>query len=298
MDLFSNSPEVPEDGTGDIPQMANHTLVAMPEDIPATQPKGQTTQEPAKKPVDWEKRYKDLQSYTDRKLSESNRKIEEAQARYRELDALESHIKANPDLINVLEASLTGRPIQPQQNQMTPQVQMPQKPENFDPMEIYDPSTPSGRWYATLQEAQQQKLVSSITSEVDRRFKALEAQQQAMRQEEIRRRQSQEVQEKFDRFFQSRDFTPEEKDEFLEFVQKGPQRQPTLDDLYAWHAIMKGTQQQGTPDVDIDSRIKQAKNGAPPPITSIGSQSADQLTEDQLFSRALLEGGRKKWTFK
>jgi hypothetical protein len=302
--LFSNAPEVPEPNGGtepNMPIMADHFLTDMPESgTPApvqTQTAPAAPAAPTPKPVDYEKRYKDLQSYTDKKLAEMKRERQNEQQRYQELMALEQHIKANPDLINILEASLTGKPIQATPHPVS-QVQVPPKPVDFDPTEIYDPSTPSGQWYGALQKAQQLELVSSITSEVDKRFQALEEKQQALKQQELQRLQAMEVKQKFDQFFQARNLELEERDEFLEFVQRGPQKQPTLDDLYLWYRAMKGTPSQGTPDVDIDSRIAQARKDAPPSITSVGSKAADQLTEDQAFSQLLMQGGRKKWNFK
>lgn len=298
--LFSQTPEVPEpNGTEPtMSTMADHFLTEMPDSgSPVPQPQAETPAAPTPKPVDYEKRYKDLQSYTDKKLAEMKRQRDSEQQRYQELMALEQHIKANPDLINVLEASLTGKPIQATPQVMSMQVQVPPKPADFDPTEIYDPSTPSGQWYGNLQKAQQMELVSSITSEIDKRFQALEAKQQALRQQELQRQQAMEVKQKFDHFFQEKNLELEERDEFLEFVQRGPQKQPTLEDLYLWYKAMKGTP-QGTPDIDIDSRITQARKDAPHSITSVGSKAAEQLTEDQAFSQLLMQGGRKKWNFK
>lgn len=276
-----------------------------PEEEQSEEP--QKTEEPKKtepaKPVDWEKRYKDLQSYHDvtkktleTKLHEveSGAKLPIPKEEIEGLTALRDFMANDPEVMDFVQKRLAGGGT-PKGTVQQPQIQYPQRPSDFDPLDVYDPSTPSGQWFAQVEAIKQQQMLSQVQNIVEQ--KTAQSSQTLLQQFEQRRieeQRRQEQQRQVNEFWNRHtELSPQERDEFIAFVKQGPKTQVTMDHLYQLWRVMSDGSMQDTrrAPVDIESKIKNAQT-APPSMSSIPS-GEEELSEDDMFSMSMIGYGKR-----
>jgi len=300
---------------------ADHLLYTEEESVPAdsgtgaVQAQGQEAQPAAQKNVDWQKRYADLQSYHDRKrveLEERVKQTEERYADYEQLKNLRDAIASSPELLSTVEGYLTGNS-KPGQ---AVQQQLPPRPADFDPLDAYDPSTPSGQWYQQMLAASVrnavgdvQSLPQTVTQQV---LSVMEQRERQKMQEEQQRQRDAAVRQEFEAFEQShQELTPEAKEMFLDFLAKGPQalgqQRLSLEHLYMLFGALSQAQTQApvqqeqprqSPQDMLASKIRQVQQSAVPPnVTQIpAGVNTQPLTDDDYFNSSLAKRRGPRWT--
>lgn len=259
---------------------------------------------------DYEKRYKDLQSYHDRKRVEwesEQKAASQKLAEYDQLKALRDAIVSDQYLLSTVEGALTGRNTQPAQQQ----VQMPQPPADFDPMDAMNPSTPSGQWYQAMLQHQirnavgdVQSLPQTVTQNV---LSVLEQREQQRLQVEQQRQRDAAMRAEFEQFEAAHaDLSQEQKEQFVAFLSGGPNalgmERLSLENLYALYTMVTGAQvQQPKPAVNpqdvLASRIRQVQSAVPPSVTQIPADgSTAPQSEEEYFNASLMRSGKPKWT--
>lgn len=276
---------------------------------------GQTAQPTDSKPVDWQKRYTDLQSYHDRKRVALEDELKQTANKYQDYDQLKNlrdAIATNPDLLREVEGYLNGT-VQPRQVTQQ-QAQLPAKPADFDPLDAYDPSTPSGQWYqqmlaASVKQAvgDVQSLPQTVTQQV---LSVIEQRERQKIQEEQQRQRDAAVRQEFEAFEQAhQDLTPESKELFLDFLAKGPQalgqQRLSLEHLYMVYNALVNTPPPDTqaparpsPQDMLASKIRQVQQSTvPPSVTQIPAGGNNQpLTDEDYFNSSLARRGGPRWT--
>lgn len=230
----------------------------------------------------WKKRHNDSQRYIS-KIKQQYGGITPDQVQ--NLLALQKVISRSPQLMDQVYAAIDGRPVTPANNP-APEPEVVKPPEDFNPSDIYDPSTESGRWWLQQEQRRTQQLenrilqgVTSLISE-DRKQTAI-AQQKAARQHE------------FTQFATANSLTQEEQIEFEEFVTKGPGRQVTLEDMFKFYRLLREGEIESRPAVDITSHIEKAKKPVVPPTANLGPQkNLTNTPDDDSFGNSLLQAQR------
>ena len=253
-----------------------------------------------------EKRRRDLQSYHDKVRTDLENKLKGYGAidvnEYNDLKVLKAALVNNPDLLDVVQARITGGNHQAtttqfpaQSRQVAPQhnLQLPPQPLNFDPYDQFNLATESGRWYAEVRRIEQDALAERLAETVT--TKLTKSQQQQIQQEEARR-QTQQGQQELDTFLQTVD-DPAARDEFLHFIADGPEsiglpKKPTVDVLFSLYQMLKANaataqaQAQQNLTAKFDTKIKQSQAVPNVNLSRISGEDTNvPLTEaDSFFS--------------
>lgn len=295
---------------------ASHFTYAEDEVVPGTveaqaaaPAQEQSAQASSSQTHDYEKRYKDLQSYHDRKRVEwenEQKSIQQKLSEYDQLKALRDAIVSDPNLLTTVEGALVGGRTQPAQQQM------PTPPPDFDPMDAMNPSTPSGQWYQAMLQSQirsavgdVQSLPQTVTQQV---LSVLEQREQQRLKEEQQRQRDAAMRQEFEQFESAHaDLTPEQKDQFVAFLSGGPNalgmERLSLENLYTLYSMLTGAQaQQQAPKPAVNpqdvlaSRIRQVQSTVPPSVTQIPADgSTAPMTEEEYFNQSLAKSGKPKW---
>lgn len=259
--------------------------------------------------TNWEKRYKDLQSYHDKKRTELEQQVAQYQGinteEYRQLMALKNVITDDPEILGTIERKLSGKTPQAgtatQQVPQMPQIQLPPKPMDFDPIDAYDLSTPSGQWMQQVEQVKQAQLLQSMQQMIQQQtqsiapsiMQTLQQQQQA----ETKRRQEQQARQEF--LNRHQDMTQQELEQFENFVAKGPGRQITQEDLYKFYKILNSEPSNGTQNIQqqsIDSKLV-SKATVPPSVTRIPSTQSQSASPENDFGMSLLANSKRREIF-
>lgn len=286
-DLFNQDADPYANPMNDITAIASKLPDVMQVDAPPAQAPTEPVAPvaPAAPPVDWEKRYKDLQSYHDEqrvyweKVQQalgSSDPNEVAQAR-----AIREAIVQDPELFGIVSNKLAGQPVAV--THQSAQSGPPPRPANFDPDDLYTPGTPSYEWAQRVEAYKQDQLVANVAKVVDTRLSAIE---QARQQELLRSQQAaarQAVRQHASATFQD----PRDVDTFSRFVDEGPAalglpRQLSLEHLTAIYRALQDVKsrapQSGVPVTaspatqadQVAARLAALKSqAAPPPLTSV-----------------------------
>lgn len=252
-----------------------------------------------------EKRRRDLQSYHDKVRTDLENQLKIYGQidvnEYKDLKALKTALVNHPDLLDAVQSRLTGQtpptaqsqPIQPQA-----QLQLPAMPADFDPYDMFNPSTNTGRWYAETRRIEQAAIAEQLANIVT--SKLTKSQQQQL-QEEARRQEALKGQQELEGFLVTVD-DPATRDEFLHFIAEGPKsiglpEKPDVRTLFSLYQLLKTgsvaqqTSAQQSLTATLDSKIKQSQAA---PITNInlanitGQDTTPQpLSESEQFFAGL-----------
>lgn len=282
---------IPEEGDEELP----------PADREDVAPEQQAAQE-SQKMVDWEKRYKDLQSYHDKQRTQwqdERTQLATPPEELTQLQALRDVIMSDADLAQQIERKLTGAQTQGTAGQQPApqQGQLPPRPADYDPYEALDPSTPSGQWHAAYEQAQQSQLLNAI----DQRFRQYDQAQLQRQQVQEARRQQLQFRDALNAFVSQPEqgfAEPADRDNFVRFVSEGPKavfgiERPDLRHLRALYLAMRdsvdnGRQAAPVPVPDLDRKIKAARQAVPPSVTQVpAGEAAPELDERTSFMSGL-----------
>jgi len=185
---------------------------------------------------------------------------------------------------------------QPQQQQ--PTLQAPEKPSDFNPHDMFDPSTPTGKWYQENQEYERKKLLQDVGSVVKDEIGTVQ--------------QQTEFRNKVNQFAQANQMDPNTAQQFEEFL-NNPKA-----DMNVLYEVFKQKQQppvnanaptnqnteegqQYTQNIPTPQNVMQQKgieakqtgenmlvqdqqNLPPAPVSSVGAQNPNGETPPPTFS--------------
>lgn len=255
----------------------------MPDWIDPSKP---TLTDPKEAALHWKKRHQDSQQYIEQ-LTEQVKAFEGLTPEYVEnLRVVETVLKNNPDILNMLYERTTG----PQNgNQSVPQQaqSMPQPPEFFDPAEMFDPSTPSGQWYAQVQQAKEQELLQKFSKVLEER------EQQRMLAEQARQRQQQ-----LQSFYEQNKIDDTTRREFEQFLENGPGRELTYEDKFKFFQLLKGmpTSDNGNGSSLNEKIVQVQRNNQIRNPSQMSVQPQPEKSEEQAFVDGLIGQSKKRWT--
>lgn len=230
----------------------------------------------------WKKRHTDASRYI-KKLQNQYGGITPEQAH--NLLALQNVISRSPELMNQVQDLLEGKSNGSSEQK---QVEYEQPPEDFNPQEMYDPTTPSGKWYQRQETARLDALKKDMLSGVaqmlqQRDQKLTQAQKMTARQRELQS------------FVTQRQLTPEEAADFQMFVSKGPGRPISLDDMYKFYQVVSndepGGNQEVTKSLNWDEIVEKGKKNVSP-TKNPGAPQHDKQEDD--FGKSLVESVRRR----
>ena len=221
-------------------------------------------------------RYQYWQSQADKakaKIAELEQQLEEMKP----LTYLQEVLLNDPELLSIVNNRLS-KSVKTQQQQAPMAAPVP--PPDFDPLEMHDPNTPSGRYWQQMQEYQanlvEQKL-SSLKDEILSRFDEIE-QKQKKTLEQIKA-------EKIEEDFLRRHPEVTDFDRFKEWA-KTASKELTVDDWYNFYKQKTGG--------GLGKKIAGTKKPLPS-VTAVSAQSAtEQLDENLDFNVGLLKIGTQR----
>lgn len=234
----------------------------------------------------WKKRHGDSQRYISKLKEQYGGMTPE---HVQNLTALQRVISRDRNLMDQVYAAIEGRPTAAgtwsSDHNPEPEPERIEPPEDFNPADIYDPATPSGKWHLEQEGRRMQNLekriLQGVTSLIgEERKQTLAAQQKSARQQE------------FAQFIAKNGLTQEEQVDFQEFVTKGPGRQVTLDDMFKFYRLLRD-EELPRPAVDIAGHIEKAKQAVVPPTVNPGIARNPAAQPEDEFGASLLTAQRR-----
>jgi len=233
------------------------------------------------------KRLEDSQAYIEElKGKTKDVNLEEVE----QLKALKHVIENDPELLSQVTQRVTGKKIPASDPGYVPQRQawnMPKPPEDFDPQEMHDPNTESGKWFYGLQQSQQQQIRDEVERLVNSKLgRYQEAQVNAQKSKALQD------------FVQQKKIDDKEREAFEAFMQKGPSRELTPKDMFQIYSLIERGQISGQKSsTDIDKKFEQVTKTARPSAANVSSSTPQPKNDNQLFNEGLKQyaNRRKKW---
>jgi hypothetical protein len=131
-----------------------------------------------------------------------------------------------------------------------PALQPPTMPANFNPMDVYDPETESGKWHIANEEYKSKKLLADVGT--------------VFKEEIGQVQQATQFDQKLNAFAAAQGMTPQQALEFKEFLDKPKADMDTLYEVYK-------TKQQ-TPIIDPNTGQPQYQSNVPAPTNVMQNQ--------------------------
>jgi len=274
-----------------------------PPQPPATAVQPQAAVQPQQN-IDWESRYKELQSFKDKQIGELNQKINMVGSNPEEianLRALRDVISNDPEMLDYFSAKIQGGTSPQQRPPSNVATQIPPRPQEFDPLEIYDPNTPSGQWYQQVENSRLDQLKTDLLTTIDQKLNQIPiAIEQRLETKERQKQIEAKSKTDVDNFLQKH---PEVTQDFFSFVQQGPGNTVTLDHLYDFYKIVRGgngTQPpvvQPNPQSALNTKIIERSTPTPNVSQVTSGQNNQPETDESSFVKSMLSRSQKRQIF-
>jgi len=227
-----------------------------------------TTQQQTIPAKEDESRFEHWQS----KANQAQRELDEIKGS--QLHAIAQHIQRTPELLDVVDESLRGGPITRPKG--TPERPIrPQKPDNYDSSEAYDPETASGRYRASLDEYLEKK---DIYNDAREEQAAVQTQRNAVKTQLAEIKAG---------LIRDGGLNKIEANEAMSVLFSRESMNPVI--LSKLYRLMKSPAQDEIANQEKARQLRAKQQGlqAPPPLATAGGETPPQRTPEQNMADSL-----------
>lgn len=197
-------------------------------------------------------------------------------------------VSRDPEAYNAILSVIQKKSAKQEPPIPKPKVEEIPKPEDFDPTEAWDPTTPSGRWVQAQLTKSIAESVSPVFEELAKKVSAIERWVNTVQQREVQREQQEQVKQVLGEFVSRNPDVEPHLDDFIQFLHNPSG--VTLDDLWNLFATKRGITAKAAQQIAASQRT-QARPKTPPaahiggkPETQQRKMSLGEQLSDLLLS--------------
>lgn len=233
-------------------------------------------------------RYQYWQSQAD-KIARERDLLMQQLAEYQQVKPVLEYLNTNPELVQYIEQHYRTRTGLDEQGLKIPEK--PQKPANYNLMDLADPNSETSKYHKALEEYQLALTEYMVKKDEMREKAIIEQQQRAIQERQAYERKVQEYTAVAEHVMR-KGFDEEMTKEFLHWVTDD--RNVTLDNLvYAFLATKQGGINNINRQKAISSMRQEQARNVPPPVGIYGGTGNNEVDVDEVFGKTLLEISKK-----